>query len=127
MDAQEALAELMGLSSQLADVALVDGSGSLLASSSTPERGEHLARIAGELLVAAGDVRDSGDVTRVEITSGSRGLFVVAEGGRTAVATTVAEPTAGLVVYDLRTALRRLEEPPAPKRKRAPRKPKADA
>jgi hypothetical protein len=44
----------------------------------------------------------------VSLEAGS--VFVVREGGRTAVATTVPEPTAGLVVYDLRTALRRLAE-----------------
>jgi len=40
--------------------------------------------------------------------------------GRTIIATTVPDPTAGLVVYDLRTALGRLHDA-APAR-RAPRK-----
>ena len=45
------------------------------------------------------------------------GVFVVRDGDRVAAATTVPEPTAGLVLYDLRTCLRRIEEP-APKRRR---------
>jgi len=115
MEPHEALAELMHLSSQIEDVAIVGGSGFVLAASGAPERGEQLARVASELLAAAGDVRPSADVSRIEVSLGATSVFVVAEGGRLAVATTVAEPTAGLVVYDLRTALRRLDEEPAPK------------
>ena len=125
MEPNEALAELIDLSSQIEDVASLGESGFVLASSGAPERGEQLARVAAELLAAAGDVRPSGDVSRVEVTLGSSSVFVVSEGGRTAVATTVPEPTAGLVVYDLRTALRRLDEEPArkpskPRKRRSP-------
>ena len=125
MEPNEALAELMDLSSQIEDVAILGESGFVLASSGTPERGEQLARIAAELLAAAGDVRPSGDVSRVEVALGSRSVFVVSEGGRTAVATTVPEPTAGLVVYDLRTALRRLGDEPVRRPSRKTKK--ADA
>jgi len=125
MEPNEALVELIDLSSQIEDVAILGESGFVLASSGAPERGEQLARVAAELLAAAGDVRPSGDVSRVEVTLGSSSVFVVSEGGRTAVATTVPEPTAGLVVYDLRTALRRLDEEPArkpskPRKRRSP-------
>ena len=120
MEPNEALVELIDLSSQIEDVAILGESGFVLASSGAPERGEQLARIAAELLAAAGGVRPSGEISRVEVTLGSSSVFVVSEGGRTAVATTVPEPTAGLVVYDLRTALRRLDEEPA----RKPSKPR---
>jgi predicted regulator of Ras-like GTPase activity (Roadblock/LC7/MglB family) len=113
VEPSEALAELMHLSSQIEDVAIVGGSGFVLAASGAPERGEQLARVATELLAAAADVRPSVDVSRIEISLGATSVFVVAEGGRLAVATTVAEPIAGLVVYDLRTALRRLDDEPA--------------
>ena len=125
MEPNEALAELMSLSSQVEDVAILGGSGFVLASSGTPERGERLARIAAELLAAAADVRPSGDVSRVEVALESGSVFVVSEGGRSAVATTVAAPTAGLVVYDLRTALHRLDEGKPPKATR--KKKDADA
>lgn len=115
MEPNEAVAELMHLSSQVEDAAIVGGSGFVLASSGAPERGEQLARVAAELLTAAGDVRPSAEISRIEVSLGSSSVFVVAEGGRLAVATTVPEPTAGLVVYDLRTALRRLDEEPARK------------
>ena len=127
MEPNEALAELLDLSSQIEDVAILGESGFVLASSGTPERGEQLARIAAELFAAAADVRPSGDVSRIEVALDSSSVFVISEGGRTAVATTVPEPTAGLVVYDLRTALRRLDEEPARKPSRTERKEAADA
>ena len=119
MEPTEALAELLDLSSQIDDAAILGESGFVLASSGTPERGEELARVAAELVAAASDVRPSAEISRVEVSLGSTSLFVVREGGRTAVATTAPDPTAGLVVYDLRTALRRLDE--TPPRKTPPR------
>ena len=115
MGPTEALAELTELSSQVVDAAILGESGFVLASTN-PERGEELARTAAELLAAAADVRPAGPaVTRVEVALPGGSVFVVREGGRVAVAATVPEPTPGLVVYDLRTALRRLEEDaPAP-------------
>jgi len=127
MEPNEALAELLDLSSQIEDVAILGESGFVLASSGTPERGERLARIAADLVAAAAGVRSSGDVSRVEVALRSRSVFVVSEGGRTAVATTVPEPTAGLVVYDLRTALRRLGDEPVRKPSRKRKKADADA
>lgn len=120
MEPNEALAELLELSSQIEHVAFLGESGFVLASSGTPERGEQLARIAAELVAAAADVRPASKLSRIEVGLGPSSVFVIREGGRTAVATTVAEPTAGLVVYDLRTALRRLAEEPVrkPARKR---------
>ena len=115
MKPNEALAELLDLSSQIEDVAILGESGFVLASSGTPERGEQLARIAADLVAAAADVRPTGEVTRVEVALGARSVFVVREGARMVVATTVPEPTAGLVVYDLRTVLRRLDEKPVRK------------
>jgi predicted regulator of Ras-like GTPase activity (Roadblock/LC7/MglB family) len=114
MDAHEALAELTSLSTQVEEAAILGGSGFVLASTGTPERGERLARVAADMLAAAAGVRPASDVSRVEVVTEKGGVFVVVEGGRTAVATTVPEPTAGLVIYDLRTALRRLAEEPAP-------------
>jgi predicted regulator of Ras-like GTPase activity (Roadblock/LC7/MglB family) len=125
MEPNEALAELLDLSSQIDDAAILGESGFVLASSGTPERGEELARVAAELVAAASDVRASAEIARVEVSLGSTSLFVVREGGRTAVATAAPDSTAGLVVYDLRTALRRLDDtpqnkPPAPRKRKRP-------
>jgi predicted regulator of Ras-like GTPase activity (Roadblock/LC7/MglB family) len=107
----DALTELTELSSQVEDAAILGESGFVLASTGDPERGEELARVAADLLAAAANVRPEGPaVTRVEIALPGGSVFVVHEAGRTVVATTVPEPTSGLVVYDLRTALRRAGE-----------------
>ena len=76
-------------------------------------------------MAAASDVRPGGDIARIEVALESSSVFVVREGSRTIVATTGSDPTSGLVVYDLRTALRRLDEKPPPKRRAKPKK-KAD-
>lgn len=127
MKPNEALAELFDLSSQVRDVAILGESGFVLASSGTAERGEQLAQIAAELVVAAREVRSSADVSRVEVCCGSTQVFLVIEGGRTAIATTIPEPVAGLVVYDLRTMLQRLDADPAAKPSRRRKKDAADA
>lgn len=122
MEPNEALAELLDLSSQVRDVAILGESGFVLAGTGAPERSEQLARIAADLVAAATNVRPGSDIARVEVALESSSVFVVREGARTIVATTDSEPTSGLVVYDLRTALRRLDEKPPPKRRAKPRK-----
>jgi len=124
MTPNEALAELFDLSAQVRDVAILGESGFVLASSGTVERGEHLARVAGDLVAAAGAVRPASEVSRIEVRSESAHVFLVRESGRTAIATAGDDAVAGLMVYDLRTMLRRLEEEPPAKR---PRKRKKDA
>lgn len=110
MEYTDLLTELLELSTQVREVAVAAPSGDLLASSGPPDRGRELARVGAELLAAAASLRPGGaPVTRVEASRPGGGVFVVAEGGHTAVATTVAEPTAGLVVYDLRALLRRID------------------
>ena len=120
MTPNEALAELLDLSSQVRDVAILGESGFVLASTGTVERGEQLARVAADLVVAAGDARPAGEISRIEVRCDGAHLFLVREGGRTVIATSSPDPVAGFMIYDLRTMLGRLEtEPPAkPARKR---------
>lgn len=122
MDANQALAELAELSSQVERAVVLDAKGSVLAS--TGDESDALARSALDLLAAAGELHASaGEVTRAEVELAEGGLFVLAEGGRTIVATTGQNPTSGLVVYDLRTCLAGIDEE-KPKRRRATRKAK---
>ena len=126
MDAAQALAQLMDLSSQITAAIALDGDGSVLAVSSEDAEASLTASTL-ELVAAAEDLgADGGEVTRVEVELGEGAFFVVREGGRTVAATTGPKPTSGLVVYDLRTCAQAIE-PAAPKRKRAPRKPKEEA
>jgi predicted regulator of Ras-like GTPase activity (Roadblock/LC7/MglB family) len=120
MDVAQALAELTELSSQVERAVVLDASGAVLGSTSPDERTtERLASGARDVVAAAGDLHPSaGKVTRVEIELGDGALFVLHEGGRTIAAVTRPHPTAGLVVYDLRTCLHALGEARRPKRTR---------
>lgn len=120
MDAKEALAELTELSSQVERAVVLDAEGGVLAA--TPEgdaAAEHLAKVAVELVEAARELHGAGDgVTRVEVDLEQGALFVVRSEGRSIAATTGPAPTAGLVVYDLRTCLSRIDDEEKPRRRR---------
>jgi predicted regulator of Ras-like GTPase activity (Roadblock/LC7/MglB family) len=104
MDAQQALADLTEISSQIREAALLAGDGQLVAGS------ERVARAARDLLDAAEGVRPGGSVTQAEASTGAGSLFVVRDGERVVAATTGPEPTVGLVFYDLKAALRSADE-----------------
>jgi predicted regulator of Ras-like GTPase activity (Roadblock/LC7/MglB family) len=118
MDAAQALAELAELSSQVERAVVLRADGSVLAA--TPEdeaAAAALARAALDVLATAFELRSSPqEVTRVEVELEEGALFVLREGGRTIAAVTGPEPTSGLVAYDLRTCLERIE-PDKPKRR----------
>jgi hypothetical protein len=125
VNVQEALSELMELSSQV-DVAVVlleDGS---IEGASDEVRGARLADAARDLLETAARVRPSAEVTRLDVALPEGSVFVVREGARSAAAVTIPEPTAGLVLYDLRTCLRRIDAPKSRRRRKA-KEPEADA
>jgi hypothetical protein len=125
VDAAEAIAELLELSSHV-DAAVVFGPAGVVVASSFMEedRGTALARRALDVVTAAGALRANGArATRVEARFAEGSLVVVREGEWLAAATTVPDPPVALVAYDLRNALRASAAPP-PKPRR-PRKPKA--
>lgn len=124
MDAAQALAELTELSSQVQRAVVLDAAGAVLGSTDDDAAGAALAQAALDLIAAAGELHASPDqVTRAEVELAEGSLFVLREGGKTIAATTGPRPTAGLVAYDLRTCLQRIQEK-KPKRRRAARKPK---
>ena len=127
MDAAQALGELMELSSQIIAAAVLDANGAVLASSSEDSaRTGALAASIRELVAAAADLGTEGrDVTRVEVELDEGAFFVVREGGHVVGATTGANPTSGLVVYDLRTCAQAITPPEA--KKRRTRKPKEES
>jgi predicted regulator of Ras-like GTPase activity (Roadblock/LC7/MglB family) len=121
MDAQQALADLTEISSQIEAAVVFDDNGKVVGS--TLADGNALAKGAAELLAAADELK-TGDapLTQLEIATGDGSLFVVREGKTTIAATTAPEPTVGLVFYDLKSALRSAKPKP-----RARAKPKPDA
>jgi predicted regulator of Ras-like GTPase activity (Roadblock/LC7/MglB family) len=121
VDAAQALAELKELSSQVERAVVLRGDGSILAASDDGPAADSLARTALELVAAAFELRSTPEqVTRVEVELSDGAVFVLCEGGRTIAATTGPQPTAGLVVYDLRTCLSSIDDA-KPKRTRKPK------
>jgi len=112
MDATAALSELVGVSTQVVEAVVTGREGAVEAARTAGEdRSRALADHGAELLAAAAAIRADGPaVERVHVDLDRGSLVAVSDGKRTVVATTVAEPTVGLVAYDLRTLLARLRE-----------------
>jgi predicted regulator of Ras-like GTPase activity (Roadblock/LC7/MglB family) len=110
MDACVALSELVGVSTQVVEAVIVGPEGAVEAARTAgDERAAALAAHGAELLAVAASIRADGpSVERVHVDTERGSLVAVSDGERTAVATTVAEPTVGLVAHDLRTALSRV-------------------
>ena len=133
MDVQQALADLTEISSQIEAAVLFDESGGVQGTTLADDgAAKALAGAAASLLEQADALR-TGDapVTQLEASTAGGCVFVVRDGARRIAATTVAEPTVGLVFYDLKSCLRdsgseaETEQPdpkPKPKPKPAPRK-----
>lgn len=124
MDPAAALADLTEISSQIESAAVIGEDGSTLAVTvAGEERAQRLARTGIELLEGAAGLGTASGRTPVHVEAklpeGS--VFVLREGSHRIVATTVPEPTSGLVLYDLRACLRSLAEPP-PRKRRARKK-----
>ena len=112
MDASQAIADLLEISSQVRAAVVLAPDGGVEAASPQGEAGDALAQAARDLLERAGAVRASGDtpVTQLEAAAREGSVFVVRDGGRVVAAITGSSPTVGLVFYDLKTCLRSLGE-----------------
>jgi predicted regulator of Ras-like GTPase activity (Roadblock/LC7/MglB family) len=117
VDAQQALADLTEISSQIQAAVVFDDEGHVAGSTfAEAERGAELARAAAELLGEAERVAvGNGTLVQLEIATLDGSVFVVRDGTTRIAATTGPEPTVGLVFYDLKSALRQLSATPAPK------------
>lgn len=127
----QALADLTEISSQIESAVAFDREGTVVASTVDDERASRLASTALELLRAAEEQGAEGkELAQLDVALQDGSVFVVRDSDRLIVATTTPEPTAGLVFYDLKSALRSLGDPAKPKRsaaKRAAPRKKKDA
>jgi predicted regulator of Ras-like GTPase activity (Roadblock/LC7/MglB family) len=136
MHAAAALERLQEISSQVRTAVIFERGGKVVGST-LPEkqRAKQVADEAAALLADAEQRRDranGGEFAQLEVALQAGSVFVVRDGDRLIAATTPPEPTVGLVFYDLKSCLRELEIPAAPKKlapaKRKPsREKKTDA
>jgi predicted regulator of Ras-like GTPase activity (Roadblock/LC7/MglB family) len=104
VDAAEAIAELRELSTQIEAVVLASREGQLLASSLDSGTAATVAGSAGSLVEGADLGREA--LAQVQASTAEGSVFVVVDDDRMAIAVTGADPTVGLVFYDLKTLLR---------------------
>lgn len=105
MDAAQALADLVEISSQIESAVLAGADGNVEGTTlADTGRAEAIAKEARELLAAAAG--PSGPASQVQVSFREGCVFVVTDGERLVVAVTGRDPTAGLVFYDLKTCLR---------------------
>jgi predicted regulator of Ras-like GTPase activity (Roadblock/LC7/MglB family) len=124
MDAAQAIADLTEISPQVQRVAVVEADGSISGSNTADAAAQRLADGARELVQTAEELRPG--VAQLEAATVDGSVFVVRDGERMIAATTTAEPTVGLVFYDLKTCLRSIA-PPQSKPVRRRRKEADDA
>ena len=112
MDAAQALRELTEISSQIEAVCLFDSDGTEIAS--TLQDGAEFVDAARALLAEAVSTPrdgDAGPLVQFEAATPEGCVFLVLDGEHAVAAVTEAEPTVGLVFYDLKSCLRALAAP----------------
>ena len=123
MDPAAALADLTEISSQIESAVVVAEDGSTLAATGLDDdRAQRLGRVGLDLLEGAEGLGGGSGrkPAHVEARLAEGSVFAVREAAHVLAATTVPEPTAGLVLYDLRACLRSLGD--VQPRKRGARK-----
>ena len=124
--AADALAHLTEISTQVEAAVVLDREGNVEASTVEDERAGRIARAALELFRQA-DAQREQELVQLDVALAGGSVFVVRDEERLIAATTGPGPTAGLVFYDLKSALRSFAEPkpkpkPKPRTRRAPAK-----
>ena len=119
MDAQQALADLTEISSQVQAAVVFDVEGKVAAS--TLPQGDAFARAVADLLAAADELRPAASpLKQLEVATAEGSVFVVRQDEVIIAATTAPNPTVGLVFYDLKSALRSAEAAKRPVRDSGP-------
>jgi predicted regulator of Ras-like GTPase activity (Roadblock/LC7/MglB family) len=108
VDVQEALAELLRVSADVTQAAVLDGNGAVVASTGTASHAavssaaENLWQMAQRAAGEAG----GGILGQLVVEAGQGATFMVVEAGMRIVAITGRRPASGLVFFDLRACLR---------------------
>lgn len=108
MTAQQALADLTEISSQIEAAAICGAAGSVIASTlADGARATTLCSLVTRLLAAAPAAGAApAEIVQLEAATDEGSVFLVRDGGLAILAVTRPQPTSGLVFYDLKSALR---------------------
>jgi predicted regulator of Ras-like GTPase activity (Roadblock/LC7/MglB family) len=111
MDAAQALADLIEISTQIESAVLVDAQGKVGANKlGDTARADTFAGAARDLLAAAEDSMSGSErgekLVQLQAVTPDGCVFVVRDDERVVAAVTVPDPTVGLIFYDLKTCLR---------------------
>lgn len=127
MDAAQALADLVEISTQIESAVLVDAQGAVAATNlADAARADSLASAARDLLAAAEESMSGSErsekLVQLQAATPDGCVFVARDDERVVAAVTVPDPTVGLIFYDLKTCLRHaageeLAPKPAPRTK----------
>ena len=106
MDAAEALEDLTEISSQIEAAVLISADGKTLASTFDDDARAGRLAAAVQALVDAAGTGGGEQLVQLEAATSEGSLFVARDDERVVAAVTKAEPTAGLVFFDLKSCLR---------------------
>ena len=106
MDAADALKDLTEISSQIQAAVLITADGETLASTIDDETRTERLSAAVQALVGAATSEGGEPLVQLEVATSEGSLFVARDDKRVVAAVTKAEPTAGLVFFDLKSCLR---------------------
>ncbi len=106
MDAAEALEDLTEISSQIEAAVLISADGKTLASTIDDDARAGRLAAAVQALVDAAGTGGGEQLVQLEAATSEGSLFVARDDERVVAAVTKAEPTAGLVFFDLKSCLR---------------------
>lgn len=130
MDAPEALSKLTEVSSQIEAACIFESNGAVVASTlSSVDATNAFVNGARTLLASADSLpreASSGPLVQLEVALRDGAVFVVRDSERAVAALTKAEPTVGLVFFDLKACLQSAAAPdgddglPRPRARRAP-------
>ena len=114
VDAAQALADLTEISSQVVHVAIVDGEGTVLATTiADAGRTARFVQGVATLLEEADTLRQTRglpSLSQLEAATLEGSVFVVRRDDRIIAATTRPDPTVGLVFYDLKHCLHSIDD-----------------
>jgi len=103
----QALRELLDVSEDVLAAVILDAEGEPTAASVGDDEARSAAEIAAAMLAYTDALRTEVAARRLEAKTSEGCVFVLREGDRAIVAVTGADPVAGLVLHDLRTALKK--------------------